>query len=236
MTHDDQLTRLLATLKGPRGADAVAELRSRYRVVLIDEFQDTDPIQWEIVERAFGGMPPASGPAGHETTLVLIGDPKQAIYAFRGADVYAYLAAAAERRRARHAGRQPPQRQAAARRPRRAVRPGPARPSRDRLPARRRAPRSTSAPRLHGAPGEGALRVRLLDPDEPSVVRTPSGYPNAESARAFVARDLAADIVALLNSEAAIELRDEEGEAIGSRRDRARLRGGAGAHAPQRLR
>ena len=55
MTHDDQLTRLLDTLEGPRGADAVASLRERYRVVLIDEFQDTDPIQWEIVERAFGG-------------------------------------------------------------------------------------------------------------------------------------------------------------------------------------
>ena len=50
MTHDDQLTRLLDTLKGPRGADAVAMLRERYRVVLIDEFQDTDPIQWEIVD------------------------------------------------------------------------------------------------------------------------------------------------------------------------------------------
>jgi exodeoxyribonuclease V beta subunit len=94
MTHDDQLTRLLDTLKGPRGADAVRMLKERYRVVLIDEFQDTDPIQWEIVERAFGHAPPGSGPAGNGTTLVLIGDPKQAIYAFRGADVYAYLAAA----------------------------------------------------------------------------------------------------------------------------------------------
>ena len=53
--------------------------------MLVDEFQDTDPIQWEILERAFG----AGG-----VTLVLIGDPKQAIYAFRGADVYSYLEAA----------------------------------------------------------------------------------------------------------------------------------------------
>ena len=53
--------------------------------MLVDEFQDTDPIQWEILQRAFGDG---------QTTLVLIGDPKQAIYAFRGADVYSYLAAA----------------------------------------------------------------------------------------------------------------------------------------------
>ncbi len=61
MTHDDQLTRLLATLKGPRGLDAVTELRARYRFVLIDEFQDTDPLQWEIVERAFGDGRPGGG-------------------------------------------------------------------------------------------------------------------------------------------------------------------------------
>ena len=48
---------------------------------MVDEFQDTDPVQWDILRRAF---------AGH-ATLVLIGDPKQAIYAFRGADVFSYL-------------------------------------------------------------------------------------------------------------------------------------------------
>ncbi len=60
-------------------------MRSYYRVALVDEFQDTDPVQWDIMRMAFG-----QGGA----TLVLIGDPKQAIYSFRGADVYAYLAAA----------------------------------------------------------------------------------------------------------------------------------------------
>ena len=53
--------------------------------MLVDEFQDTDPVQWDIMRRAFGDG---------DATLVLIGDPKQAIYAFRGADVYAYLEAA----------------------------------------------------------------------------------------------------------------------------------------------
>ncbi|GAA3042222.1 exodeoxyribonuclease V subunit beta [Pseudonocardia yunnanensis] len=79
-TYDDMLTRLADALADPaRGAPQ--RLRDRYRVVLVDEFQDTDPVQWDILRLAF-----------HEhTTLVLIGDPKQAIYAFRGADVVSYL-------------------------------------------------------------------------------------------------------------------------------------------------
>jgi exodeoxyribonuclease V beta subunit len=83
-TYDDMLTRLRDALADPRWGEAAAErLRSRYRVVMVDEFQDTDPVQWDILRRAF---------AGH-ATLVLIGDPKQAIYAFRGADVFSYLEA-----------------------------------------------------------------------------------------------------------------------------------------------
>ncbi|WP_281689591.1 UvrD-helicase domain-containing protein [Pseudonocardia thermophila] len=79
-TFDDMLTRLAAALADPaRGA--AERLRARFRVVLVDEFQDTDPVQWDILRRAFHG----------HTTLVLIGDPKQAIYAFRGADVRSYL-------------------------------------------------------------------------------------------------------------------------------------------------
>ena len=54
-------------------------------MVLVDEFQDTDPVQWTILREAFHG----------HRTLVLIGDPKQAIYGFRGADVHAYLEARA---------------------------------------------------------------------------------------------------------------------------------------------
>ena len=81
------LTRLRDALADPQhGPAAAARLRDRYRVVMVDEFQDTDPIQWEIVRRAF---------AGH-ATVILIGDPKQAIYAFRGADVYSYLDAVSQ--------------------------------------------------------------------------------------------------------------------------------------------
>ncbi len=83
MTYDDVLLRLRRTLLDEvRGPVACARLRERYDVVLVDEFQDTDPVQWDIMHRAFGQG---------EATLVLIGDPKQAIYAFRGADVHAYL-------------------------------------------------------------------------------------------------------------------------------------------------
>ena len=85
-TYDDMLTRLRDALADPeRGPAAVARLRERYRVVMVDEFQDTDPVQWEILRRAFVGT----------STVILIGDPKQAIYAFRGADVYSYLEAVA---------------------------------------------------------------------------------------------------------------------------------------------
>ena len=81
-TYDDMLTRLRDALADPeQGPAAVGRLRKRYQIVMVDEFQDTDPIQWEILRRAFH----------RHCTLILIGDPKQAIYAFRGADVFSYL-------------------------------------------------------------------------------------------------------------------------------------------------
>lgn len=84
LDYDDLLTLVRDALDHPaHGDDAVARVRERYRVVLVDEFQDTDPVQWQILRRAFHG----------HRTLILIGDPKQAIYAFRGGDVVTYLAA-----------------------------------------------------------------------------------------------------------------------------------------------
>ena len=86
LSFDDVLTQLRDALCGPGGESAVASLRNRFRVALIDEFQDTDPVQWQIFSTLFDR--PDS-----QTTLVLVGDPKQAIYAFRGADVHTYLRA-----------------------------------------------------------------------------------------------------------------------------------------------
>ncbi|TDE99169.1 exodeoxyribonuclease V subunit beta [Occultella glacieicola] len=84
MHYNDLLTQLAGALAVPDSL-AAQRMRTRWKVVLVDEFQDTDPIQWQVLERAF---------AGH-ATMVLIGDPKQAIYAFRGGDVVTYLKAAA---------------------------------------------------------------------------------------------------------------------------------------------
>ena len=80
--YDDLLSRLAAALHRP-DSDAGDRMRRRWPVVIVDEFQDTDPVQWQIIDRAFRGA----------STVILIGDPKQAIYGFRGADVHTYLAA-----------------------------------------------------------------------------------------------------------------------------------------------
>ena len=84
LSYDDLLSQLADALEDPE-SPARTRMRDRWRIVLVDEFQDTDPVQWNVLERAFGG----------HATMVLIGDPKQAIYAFRGGDVTTYLAAAA---------------------------------------------------------------------------------------------------------------------------------------------
>ncbi|WNB85534.1 UvrD-helicase domain-containing protein [Cellulomonas sp. ATA003] len=96
LDYDDLLVLLRDALVHPvTGPAAVDRVRSRYRVVMVDEFQDTDPVQWEILRTAFHG----------HRTLVLIGDPKQAIYAFRGADVVTYLRARDEAGTVRTLGR-----------------------------------------------------------------------------------------------------------------------------------
>jgi exodeoxyribonuclease V beta subunit len=198
ITYDDLLTRLNDTLHGPAGEVGVRRLRERYRVVLVDEFQDTDPIQWSILRRAF---------AGGDSTLVLIGDPKQAIYAFRGADVYAYLDAAAT----------------AGERATLAVNWrsdqglidaydalfGGARLGHEGivyLPVH--ATEANRRPRMSGTP----LRIRVVERE--SVRTTPRGYASVGSARDHIAADLAADLVHLLNSDAEIERRADDGRTL----------------------
>jgi exodeoxyribonuclease V beta subunit len=88
-SYDDLLLHLQQALAGRDGDALAAELRQRYPAAMIDEFQDTDPLQWDIVRRIW-----AEGiAAGEPLCAFLVGDPKQAIYSFRGADIYAYLAA-----------------------------------------------------------------------------------------------------------------------------------------------
>ena len=87
IAYDDMLYNLYAALSDTRLAWLAGALRTRYPAALIDEFQDTDPLQLEIFSRIYGEGR-EGGPA------FLVGDPKQSIYAFRDADLYAYLRAA----------------------------------------------------------------------------------------------------------------------------------------------
>ena len=84
---DDLLNQLHQALSGENGAQLAQLLRDQYPLALIDEFQDTDPIQYAIFQRIYAEQSSAN--------LCFVGDPKQAIYAFRGADLDTYLTARA---------------------------------------------------------------------------------------------------------------------------------------------
>ncbi len=85
MGFDDLLGMLEKALRKPGGEQLAAIIRGQFPVALIDEFQDTDPVQYKIFKQVY---------LNHDNTgLLMIGDPKQAIYAFRGADIFTYLAA-----------------------------------------------------------------------------------------------------------------------------------------------
>ena len=86
--YDDMLALVWEALEGPRSAELAARLRARTPWAMIDEFQDTDPVQWNIF-RTVWMHPEARG-------LTIVGDPKQAIYGFRGADIATYVAAREE--------------------------------------------------------------------------------------------------------------------------------------------
>jgi exodeoxyribonuclease V beta subunit len=203
LTYDDVLLRLRETLVDPvRGTEACRRLRERYDVVLVDEFQDTDPVQWDIMHEAFG----LGG-----GTLVLIGDPKQAIYAFRGADVHAYLSA------------------------HRVVRSewtldvnwrsdqalleaydalfGNAQLGYADITYRHvRAADAHQQARLVGAPDPAQLRLRVLHGSDGLVpLTTQRREPKAPETRQFIARDLAADVVGLLSARPELVTRRRDG-------------------------
>ena len=199
ITYDDLLGRLQWTLVGANGAAAVELLRRRYSVVLIDEFQDTDPTQWDIVNTAFGD-------GGRR--LVLIADPKQAIYAFRGADVHSYLAAA--RTATASATLAVNYRSDACLLAGFDALFGGVRLGHPEIVYRQ----VSAAPghagwRLRGTPSAGALAFRVLDRSQ--ITLTNAGFASTAEAREAVARDVGADIVALLNAGAEIEQRDRDG-------------------------
>ncbi|MEU5757946.1 UvrD-helicase domain-containing protein [Nocardia sp. NPDC047648] len=196
---DDLLVLLHEVLADPEhGPRACRRIRARYRVALVDEFQDTDPLQWDILRRSFHG----------HATLVLVGDPKQAIYAFRGAEVLSYLDAVA------HAD------------------------TRRELTTNWRSDAGLLAAldHLHGgaALGHEEIRVYPVAPTRgwsrlsgPGELTTPmrvrclprtgagplnkSGFPAVGRMRAEVAADLAADIVRLLESGVFLDAKAEIG-------------------------
>lgn len=83
VSPDDLLNMVQERLSEKGFVDGV---RKKYRAVIVDEFQDTDPVQWKIFETLFLADP--------EKAVYLVGDPKQSIYAFRNADIYTFLEAA----------------------------------------------------------------------------------------------------------------------------------------------
>ena len=184
-SYDDLVTRLADAL-ADAGRGAGRRLRSRYRVVLVDEFQDTDALQWAILRHFAGHVP-----------LVLIGDPKQAIYAFRGADVVSYLDAVghadAHATLARNWRSDAGVLRALA-----AVFRGAALGD-ARIVVRPVDPAHPGS-RLTGAPIGAPLRIRVVSRD--GLALSGRGHALAASARACVARDVAVDVATLLASGA----------------------------------
>ncbi len=209
--YDDLLTRLEDALTGPQGDVVRRRLDEEFRLVVVDEFQDTDAVQWNILRDAF--VTGSDDGPDTTTSLVLVGDPKQAIYAFRGADVHAYLAA---RSLADHTealttnwrsdagllrGLDELFAGATLGHPDIAYR------------ATEAAPHHR-APRLLGGRRSAPLRIRHVRRDTADAVLTPnSGDLQMDWARAFVAEDLATDIVFQLDpsSRASLVDRDPDG-------------------------
>ncbi len=194
LSYDDLLSRLADALVDD-DAPARERMRQRWKVVLVDEFQDTDPVQWDVLDRAFTG----------HATLILIGDPKQAIYAFRGGDVVAYLRAAATAATRRTLATnwrsdaplvdalQKLSRGAELGDPRITV-----------LDVEAHHPDS----RVVGAPAPAPLRVRQLRAADFATGR--DGTVRIDALREHIAVDLAADVARLLGSGATFEGRPIE--------------------------
>jgi superfamily I DNA/RNA helicase len=185
LDYDDLVLRLRDALVDNPAAQQ--RVRSRYRIVMVDEFQDTDPAQWEILRLAFHG----------HTTLVLIADPKQAIYAFRGGDVDAYLAAAEVATARATLGRNW-RSDAALLDALNAVFGGAAL-GQEQIVVR---PVDSAHPhrRLAGTPSDAPLRLRVVRRTQLDQGR--GKLPRVDPARELVAADVAADVVRLLEAGA----------------------------------
>jgi exodeoxyribonuclease V beta subunit len=185
--YNDLLTQLRDALAEDDSA-ARQRMRQRWSVVLVDEFQDTDPVQWQVLDRAF---------SGHARAMVLIGDPKQAIYAFRGGDIVTYLAAArsaTDRRTLPRNYRSDPGVVEALTVMLRGAELG-----HEEITVRPVTPARDST-RLLGAPGDAPVRLRQV------LLSEHLGDDDRIGAtRSHIARDLALDVARLLVSDATFE-------------------------------
>jgi exodeoxyribonuclease V beta subunit len=195
LSYDDLLSRLASALEA-EDSPARQRMRQRWKIVLVDEFQDTDPVQWKVLDRAFSG----------HASMVLIGDPKQAIYAFRGGDIFTYLQAA----------------ETAATRQTLAVNwrsdaplvealqafLGGATLGDERIAVHRVAAHHRGS-RLVGAPVDDPLRVRVLRGED--FAAGDKGTVPIDTVRGHIAQDTAADIARLLASGATFD-----GRAVGA--------------------
>ncbi|MDG4663852.1 exodeoxyribonuclease V subunit beta [Mycobacterium sp. 236(2023)] len=184
--YDDLLSRLADALEAP-DSPARARMQRRWSIVMVDEFQDTDPVQWQVIDRAFSG----------QSTVILIGDPKQAIYAFRGGDIVTYLHAASTAGAQRTLGTnyrsdgplverlQVVMRDAQLGDPRIVVR---------KVEARH------AEHRLKGAPHNDPFRLRVVNRDQFGT--RPNRVIPIDTLRQHIPKDLATDVAALLASGA----------------------------------
>ncbi|MDR2281143.1 MAG: UvrD-helicase domain-containing protein, partial [Gordonia sp. (in: high G+C Gram-positive bacteria)] len=190
-TYDDLQNTLFDIVTDPAIGDKACErIRDQFSVVLIDEFQDTDPQQWEIVRRCFHDHIP----------LVLVGDPKQSIYAFRGAEVLSYLHAvqAAGDRRILNVNRRSDQDVVEGLS---VLFDGAAFGHPDIV--YRSVTAHHTGSRIHGAP---AVRIRRFDKNDFTVHTQDGTTPKVAQVRERVVDDVAGDIAALLKSSVTIDV------------------------------
>ncbi|GJF10044.1 RecBCD enzyme subunit RecB [Mycolicibacterium cyprinidarum] len=184
--YDDLLSRLAKALEA-HDSPARVRMQRRWSIVMVDEFQDTDPVQWQVIDRAFSG----------HSTVILIGDPKQAIYAFRGGDIVTYLHAASTAGAQKTLGTnyrsdgplvdalQAVMRDAQLGDPRIVV---------------RKVEADHKQHRLRGAPHNEPFRLRVVNRDQFGT--RPDRVIPIDRLRTHIPRDLAADVGALLASGA----------------------------------
>lgn len=187
--YDDLLSRLADALDAD---DSPAQLRmhQRWPIVMVDEFQDTDPVQWRVIDRAFT----------KRSTLILIGDPKQAIYAFRGGDIVTYLSAAAKADVQKTLATNWRSDEALVTRLQAVLRG--AQLGHEKIVVHDVAAKHTGS-RLAGAPCNDPFRLRVVSRN--TLGRSGTGVIPIDQLRTHIPKDLAADIGALIDAEATFD-------------------------------